>query len=194
MLATAKKEIVEEEAVDPFRQRIRAFWSGSVQWDCAMDRYSTLRVGGAARAVVQPASRAELASLVRGLAGGGVAWEVIGRGSNILVPDSGYDGVIILLGASFAGHEVRREMEGLVEIEVGGGCGLPRLVRWCSEQGLAGLEFAEGIPGSVGGAVRMNAGAYGQQMADRLSSVTLMDAGGKQAVLRAGERTVALCG
>jgi UDP-N-acetylmuramate dehydrogenase len=105
---------------------------------------------------------------------------VIGRGSNILVSDKGYPGVIIRLQGSLQG--IRRENEtlaaGKVIVKVGAGCNMAALLSWCGRQGLSGLEFMTGIPGSVGGAVRMNAGAWGAAIGELLHEVELIDFSG----------------
>jgi UDP-N-acetylmuramate dehydrogenase len=147
-----------------------------------MSRWCTLRVGGPAKAIAMPANRAELQGLLVLLVKLGVSWRVIGRGSNLLVSDAGYDGVIVLLGRKFAaivGRAGEKAGETLVQVEAG--CSLMKLVNWCAAQGLAGLEFAAGIPGSVGGAVVMNAGAWGKEMSDVLSSVTFLQQSGELA-------------
>jgi UDP-N-acetylmuramate dehydrogenase len=166
--------------LDNWPEQLRALWSGEIEWDSPMARWCTLQVGGSARAVATPASRAELQSLLTVLAKLGVCWQVIGRGSNLLVADAGYDGVIVMLGRKFAAIEQRAGEKGgesLVRVEAG--CSLMKLVNWCAAQGLAGLEFAAGIPGSVGGAVVMNAGAWGKEMSEVLSSVTFLRTSGE---------------
>jgi UDP-N-acetylmuramate dehydrogenase len=168
------------KGLDNWPEQLRALWSGEIEWDSPMARWCTLQVGGSARAVATPASRAELQSLLTVLAKLGVCWQVIGRGSNLLVADAGYDGVIVMLGRKFAAIEQRAGEKGgesLVRVEAG--CSLMKLVNWCAAQGLAGLEFAAGIPGSVGGAVVMNAGAWGKEMSEVLSSVTFLRTSGE---------------
>lgn len=163
---------------DPIRKKLLACWQGPVTWDCPLARYTTLRVGGPATALIEPASLAELETLLRGLHREGLPWQVIGRGSNILVADAGLPEVVILLGSSLAAIEaVGRDGEGqLVQAEAG--CSLARLVSWCTAAGLSGLEFAAGIPGSVGGAIVMNAGAWGREMSEPLHAlVTVEEAG-----------------
>lgn len=144
-----------------------------------MDRRCTLRAGGPARALVVPEGRRRLADLLVALEKVGAPWRVVGRGSNILVPDSGYDGVIILLGRNLS-TITRLPDEGEdVRVRAEAGCGLMRLVSWCAQQGLSGLEFAAGIPGSVGGAVAMNAGAWGGEIAHCLTALTLLAPSGE---------------
>jgi len=141
-------------------------------------------VGGPARFLACPASLAELQSLLAILAELGVKWLAIGRGSNLLVGDTGYDGVMVMLGRKFA--QISRPGEAnLVRAEAG--CSLMRLGNWCAEQGLSGLEFATGIPGSVGGAVVMNAGAWGEEIGGVLDSALFVDRTGRLVEKARGE-------
>lgn len=149
-------------------------WSGALRWDASLADFTTLRVGGPAAAVAMPASSAELVALLALLRAHDVPWRVIGRGSNLLVADRGYDGVVIVLDRRFGAIEPA----GPTAVRVEAGCGLARLLQWCAGQELAGLEFLAGIPGSVGGAVTMNAGAWGTEIADRIGAVELLDEGG----------------
>ncbi|MFH1020558.1 MAG: UDP-N-acetylmuramate dehydrogenase [Pseudomonadota bacterium] len=169
-----------EKRVDNWPEQLRNLWSGEIEWNSPMARWCTLQVGGPAKAVAMPASRAELQGLLAVLARLGVCWRVIGRGSNLLVSDAGFAGVVVMLGRKFAAIEQRAGGKGgeiLVQVEAG--CSLMKLVNWCAAQGLQGLEFAAGIPGSVGGAVVMNAGAWGMEMRDILASVTFLRGSGE---------------
>lgn len=169
-----------EKGKDNWPEQLRSLWPGEIEWDSPMSRWCTLQVGGPAKAIAMPANRAELQSLLAALAKLGVSWRVIGRGSNLLVSDAGYDGVIVMLGRKFAAIAERTgEKTGETLVQVEAGCSLMKLVNWCAAQGLAGLEFAAGIPGSVGGAVVMNAGAWGKEMSDALSSVTFLRQSGE---------------
>lgn len=166
--------------VDNWPEQLRDLWSGEIEWDSSMARWCTLQVGGPARAVAMPANREELRDILAVLGRLGVCWRVIGRGSNLLVSDAGYDGVIIMLGRKFSAIEQRvGEKDGASRVRVEAGCSLMKLVNWCAEHGLQGLEFAAGIPGSVGGAVVMNAGAWGKEISDALSSVTFLRGSGQ---------------
>lgn len=156
-------------------EQLKRLWQGRIMWSSPMARWCTLQVGGVAKAVALPTSEAELLGLIIVLRDLAVSWRVIGRGSNILVSDKGYDGVIIVLDKEFgAVDRLVSDIPGYELIRVEAGCGLMRLVNWTVEQGVSGLEFAVGIPGSVGGAVAMNAGAWGSEMADPLNAVTFV--------------------
>ncbi|MFC1524044.1 FAD-binding protein, partial [Thermodesulfobacteriota bacterium] len=155
------------------------FWQGEVLWDCSMAQFSTFKTGGSARAVVFPHTVEELIVLVRGLCQKKIFWKAIGRGSNILVRDEGFSGVVIMFGRDFSAIEKISESEKTVSVRVESGCSLARLLNWCLEQELSGLEFVTGIPGSIGGSVVMNAGAGGEDISGVLHSVTIMDPQGE---------------
>ena len=131
--------------------------------DVPLGPMTTLGVGGPARWYAEPRDEAELAAVLREL--GGRDLLVVGRGSNLLVGDRGWPGVAVRLGAGFKAMS----RDGLL-VTAGGGASMPALAAWLAAEGLAGLEFAAGIPATVGGSVRMNAGAHGGQTADRLVS------------------------
>jgi UDP-N-acetylenolpyruvoylglucosamine reductase len=139
-----------------------------------LSRKTTLRVGGAADVYVEPASEEDLANILRFCAAGRVPWLVLGRGSNILVKDAGVRGVVICLVQGPFG-QIRVQSQNLV---CGAGVKLKAVAAAAKRQKLAGLEFLEGIPGSVGGALRMNAGAMGSSTFDRVLSVRFMDESG----------------
>ena len=150
------------------RERIGACWSGEILWDCPLAGYSTLKVGGPADALIAPADRGELVRLLGCLSAAAVPWRIIGRGSNIVVADQGVEGVVIVLGREFAAiRELPAERGRLVEVEAG--CTLAKLGRWCQERGLSGLEFASGIPGTVGGAT----GDHHLQFRGRLGTASM---------------------
>ncbi|XOF33196.1 MAG: UDP-N-acetylmuramate dehydrogenase [Candidatus Electrothrix sp. YB6] len=171
------------------RERLAAGRQGRVQFDVPMGQYSTLRTGGRAGAFLDVHTRAELQSLLVLLQEEQLAFRVIGRGSNILVRDSGYPGVILRLQGEFDHIEIPEVAGEKKMIRAGAGCSLARLLSWCSGQGLAGLEFMAGIPGSIGGAVRMNAGAWGQEIGEQLRAVEVIDPqGNMQEISAAGLR------
>ena len=157
------------------RKTVQALWSGDVLLNCPMARYSTLRAGGETAALIEPRSIMELVQLVEGLSANRVEWLVIGGGSNILVSDQGFAGVVLHLGREFAGISAVAGEENVMLVTVEAGCSLARLVNWCLEEELTGLEFAAGIPGSIGGAVVMNAGAWGQEIGSLVQQVTVID-------------------
>ena len=136
-------------------------------------RLTTIGTGGPARFLGRPAAAAELAQMLAWAAAEGLDVAVIGLGSNLLVADEGYDGLALHLEGALAAIEI----EG-TSVRCGGGASLAAVVRRCSEAALAGIEFGCAIPGTVGGAVRMNAGAYGSEIRDVLRSADVVSAGG----------------
>src|SRR2546427_7189340 len=137
-------------------------------------RRTTLRVGGPADIYVEPASESDLGTVLAFCGEHKLPCFVLGRGSNLLVKDGGFRGVVICLAhANFS----RIDILG-ARMHCGAGARLKTVAVEAKRNGLAGLEFFEGIPGSVGGALRMNAGAMGSAMFDVVESVRLMDAGG----------------
>ena len=128
--------------------------------------------------MIQPDSKEALVCLVRRLSKEHVPWRVIGRGSNIVVADRGVDGVVIVLGRAFAAIKDLPGPDGHW-LSVEAGCSLARLLHWCCDHGVGGLEFASGIPGTIGGAIMMNAGAWGGEIAQVLRAVELLDEQGQ---------------
>lgn len=149
--------------------------SNPVQWDCSMKRYTSFSVGGTADALVRVQNNRELQELLCFLEQDMIGWRVVGKGTNILVRDEGFSGIIILLAGEFetiVEKESKRDTS--VILEVGCGCGIGRLGRYCADKGFSGLEFTTGIPGSLGGAVLMNAGAWGKEMASVVKKISLL--------------------
>ena len=135
-----------------------------VLWDEPMKNHTSFKIGGPAAALCAPKDRQQLRELVGFVQREGVDSWYIGNGSNLLVSDAGLNGIAILLDSGFDGEI---EVDGTVLLAPAGKK-LSALCAAACAAGLTGLEFAYGIPGSVGGAVYMNAGAYGGEMKDRL--------------------------
>ncbi len=147
---------------------------------------TTYRVGGAAAVLVEPESvdhLVVLSSTIRGAVEQGaddVEILVVGRGSNMLVADAGFHGVAVALGEGFSNVEIDDTV-----VHVGAAAKLPVVARQTASAGLTGFEWAVGVPGSIGGAVRMNAGGHGADMAASLAAVEVFDvAAGDKRVLR----------
>ncbi len=137
-----------------------------------MKRHTSFRAGGPADWYAAPETADELAAVCRACRKAGSRFYVIGNGSNLLVSDEGFRGVII-------STEKLRKLEAAGKsLKAGAGVLLSKAANEALKAGLSGLEFAAGIPGSVGGAVVMNAGAYGSEMKDVLKSVTVLDSDG----------------
>jgi UDP-N-acetylenolpyruvoylglucosamine reductase len=139
--------------------------------DEPMAKHTTLRVGGPADVYVEPASEADLAAILKFCDERGIKFFVLGRGSNLLVRDAGFRGVVICLAQpAFSKIEIRGD-----KMFCGAGARLKNVSIEARRNGLSGFEFFEGIPGSVGGALRMNAGAMANATFDIVESVRLMD-------------------
>ncbi|MFZ1879878.1 MAG: UDP-N-acetylmuramate dehydrogenase [Gaiellaceae bacterium] len=136
-------------------------------------RYTTIGTGGAARFFARPQTLDELAELLRWAAGEGVAVETIGLGSNLLVADEGVDALVLKLAGELAAARV----EGNVLVAGGGAPNAVALHR-ARAAGLGGFEFAAAIPGTAGGGVRMNAGAYGTDWREVMTEAVVVDASG----------------
>ena len=136
-----------------------------------MARHTMYRIGGPARFYVQVASVGALKHLVEVCRCSGVPWTAVGRGSNLLVADEGYPGVVIALGRDFRTFRFDDEAK---RFYVGAGVPLSSVVQEAFRRSLAGLEFAVGTPGTVGGALRMNAGSRDEWIGSRVVSVTTL--------------------
>jgi UDP-N-acetylmuramate dehydrogenase len=158
----------------PIAQELRARFPGlPVLEREPMARHCAFRIGGPAELFLEPADAETLAALLRILKEADVPCTVIGNGTNLLVADAGVRGAVLHLGAAFGGVRI----EG-ARVTAEAGATLAQLATAARDAGLAGLEFAHGIPGSLGGAVIMNAGAYGGEMKDVVVSVRYLDAQG----------------
>ena len=146
-----------------------------VEADYRLSKLTTVRTGGPADFYARPASEGELVDLLRWAEDEGRPVAVVGSGSNLLVADEGFRGLVLKLGGSLT--EVERDGERLV---CGGGARLPSAAARAAGWGLTGLEFGVNIPGTVGGAVRMNANAYGGELGRVLESVSICTASGSE--------------
>ncbi|MCZ7530869.1 MAG: UDP-N-acetylmuramate dehydrogenase [Acidimicrobiia bacterium] len=143
---------------------------GHVHHDVPARELTTYRLGGPVAALVRLRSEEDLRATSKAMAGTDVPVLVIGRGSNIVVADEGFPGVGLILEGEFDHIDIAED-----RVRAGGSVPLPVLARRAAAAGRAGLEFYVGIPGSVGGAVRMNAGGHGRSTADVLIEARLVD-------------------
>lgn len=146
-----------------------------------MWKHTTFRVGGEADCFVRISSPSQLAGLIPRLKENKIPWFIMGNGSNLLVGDKGFRGVILQIGSKMGALSTEGS-----RIRAGAGALLSAAAKYAMEQGLAGLEFASGIPGTVGGGVMMNAGAYGGEMKQVIRSVTVLDENGRVFELESG--------
>ncbi len=138
-------------------------------------RKTTIKLGGPARFYAEPASEIDVAYLLREARDAGLPVLPLGRGSNLIVADAGFDG--LALGFKHATWQ-RLELDSEGRVVAGAGVRLKQLCAFAAKNGLGGFEFMEGIPGTVGGSLRMNAGAMGGWMFDRVATVCFIDAEG----------------
>jgi UDP-N-acetylmuramate dehydrogenase len=157
-----------EEILGPLAQRGRS-----------LGEFTTYRLGGPAAIYVEAHCVEDLLNVSRAHQASGLKVLMIGRGSNLLIADSGFEGIAVRLAGGFE-HITDIEGQGAngarsMQLEVGAAVALPVLARRSAAMGLQGMEWAVGVPGSVGGAVRMNAGGHGSDMARHLISVEVLD-------------------
>jgi len=148
-----------------------------------LSRYTTWRIGGPARYLVLPADAEDVVRALELAHDRGLPWLVLGLGSNVLVKDAGFPGVVIRPGKGLD----RFEMKGATAI-VGAGLPTPLLARRTAELGFVGVERFVGIPGAVGGGIYMNAGCHGAEFAEVVTEVTVLDERGK--VKQLGRRQI----
>ncbi len=142
---------------------------GRVRHDEPMERHTSYRIGGPARWFVSVESLDALSLALRECDRAEIPWTIVGQGSNLLVADTGYDGAVIVLSGEFKQWSFDKDT---TTFTVGAAVSLARIVQEAYRQGLSGLEFAVGIPGSIGGAVRMNAGNRSEWMSSRILWLT----------------------
>jgi len=144
--------------------------SSKIKYDEPMKKYTTLKVGGKADVLVLPEEIQDVKQVLNYAKQNNIPVTVIGNGSKLLVKDDGIRGIVIKFGSKFANIDIDGEY-----VTVQAGMTLPRLAIIARENSLSGLEFASGIPGNIGGAVYMNAGAYGSEMSNVIVEVTYID-------------------
>ncbi len=162
-----------------WKKELRNLAKGKVLFDEGMDRHTSIGVGGRADALAFPESAAELGRLVAFLRAEGVPVFFVGNGTNLIVRDGGVRGAVVSTkGLRSVRVENRGEHRAALHAEAG--ASLAEVVTLAAREGLTGLEFCAGIPGSVGGGIRMNAGAWGSEMKDVLESVDWLNGGGNR--------------
>ena len=157
-----------------FKQLCEIAGKENVRTDEPMKQHTTFRIGGAADYFVSPQTTDQIKNIIDLCKSEAMPWYVIGNGSNLLVGDKGIPGVVIEFGANASFIEVKENM-----IRAEAGALLSKVAHKALEASLGGMEFAAGIPGSIGGAVVMNAGAYGGEMKDILVSADLLTKDGE---------------
>ncbi|HZX47913.1 MAG TPA: UDP-N-acetylmuramate dehydrogenase [Nitrospirota bacterium] len=167
-------------------RQLSSLFSGlnsTVLFNEPMNKYTSFRIGGPAEAMVFPCDETELSEIIHIAGSEGIPLFVLGKGTNILVGDKGLQGIVVSLSSHLTGECFRqvtkiREVNDIVYIYAGAGTALARLLRYSIQNSLSGLEFTAGIPGSLGGAVIMNAGSYGREMKDVIDLVRVFNSDG----------------
>ncbi|MED3552281.1 UDP-N-acetylmuramate dehydrogenase [Cytobacillus praedii] len=160
--------------MNEFISKLQELNIGIVKENEPLANHTTMKIGGPADIFIEPSSIENMIKTMELINEYKVNWTAIGRGSNLLVSDLGIEGAVIKLGRGMSKLEING-----TEVTAGGGYSLVSLSTQLSRQGLSGLEFASGIPGSVGGAVFMNAGAHGSDISKILTKALILFENGK---------------
>jgi UDP-N-acetylmuramate dehydrogenase len=174
---------MEQEAGTPLMRALRATAGLKVKADEPLARYTSMKIGGPADYFIEVETTAALIETLRLLDLHKISFCLLGKGSNVLVSDLGVRGAVLRLGGEFKRVSWREEDEH-ASVDVGAAFAVTQLVRDAARRGYGGLEFAEGIPGSVGGALVMNAGAYGSEMEKIVERVDVVSLAGGVAFQR----------
>lgn len=150
----------------------------NIKFNEPMKKHTSFRVGGNADVLIEPKNEDEIKNLIKYLKEKNIYYIIIGNGSNLLVKDGGIKGVVIKISKNFSDFEINEET-----LTAKSGAMLSVIGKAVQRQGLTGFEFAAGIPGTIGGALTMNAGAYGGEMKDIVKDVTVIDENGDIKVL-----------
>ncbi len=160
------------------KEELKSLLKGKSSFDAPMAKYTSLGVGGRADALVFPQDEEDLREILQFAKERAIPYYILGNGTNVVVRDRGLRGIVISLCRGFRRVRIigREDEEVLIDAEAG--VNLKHLVRFTRERNLTGLEAFTGIPGTVGGALAMNAGAFGSEMRDVVKSVTMMEGTG----------------
>ena len=170
--------MVEKDSDSPLAPELTAFAGVTVKTAEPLARYTSMKIGGPADYFIEVENDRALARVLTLLDRHRMAFFLLGNGSNVLISDRGVRGAVIRLTGDFKRVEWR-EAGDIVQVKVGAAYAVTQLVRQAMRRGYAGLEFAEGIPGTVGGALFMNAGAYGSEFEKVVDEVDAMSAQGE---------------
>lgn len=161
---------------------------GTILCDERMARHTTYQIGGPAALYVECASTGDITRTLAVLSRYGLPWTIVGKGSNILVADEGYEGAVLTLGREFRSYSFpSRDEADLNTVVAGGGVILSRLVQDAFKNGYAGFEFAVGVPGTLGGALFMNAGTREEWIGSIVESITVLRPGSGLVRYRKGD-------
>lgn len=153
---------------------------GKTKFECGMDQYTTFRVGGKAAAICFPEDLKALERILSFIRSEGMPYFVMGKGSNLLVRDRGFSGVAIMLKGRLA--SIQMDIVDDCMVNAWAGAKISDLLSFCKRHDLAGVEFLAGIPGTVGGATIMNAGAFGGDVSSVIGAIQTMTCSGEMVV------------
>jgi len=157
------------------KEKLRSIVSGTILFDEPMSKHTSYGIGGPAQAYITPNNKEDLKSILKYSKQEKIPTYFVGSGSNILVSDNGIDGIVISLGKSFKKLEINKN-----KVFAETGVMLGKMVKECVKQNLSGLESLIGVPGTIGGALIMNAGAFGGEISNYLENVTVVTMSGKE--------------
>jgi UDP-N-acetylmuramate dehydrogenase len=160
------------------KRKLEGFFRGKLLYDTPLKGFCSFKAGGSTEVIAFPDDIDDLRGLYRFLQEEKMAFLVMGEGTNLLVRDGGFKGVVVKLAPGFTRVSLPETKGKQAYVKAQAGARLSRVLSFACEHGLAGMEFAGGIPGSVGGAVAMNAGAYGGEMKDIVASIRVLAADG----------------
>ena len=149
-------------------------FKGKILYQVPLSRYTSLHVGGIADIMIYPANMQELQTVINYSRKHAMPYCIMGRGTNLLIKDGGIRGIVIKLSRCCNTIKITETVKSQVTLTAGAGVSLRRLLTFAVEGSLSGLEFLSGIPGSLGGALAMNAGAQGKEMKDVTDTITLL--------------------
>jgi UDP-N-acetylmuramate dehydrogenase len=155
-------------------KELRKFVKGKMLSHVPLSRYTSLRVGGPAEIMIYPSNVMEIQKIIHFSQTHAIPYFIIGRGTNLLIKDGGLRGIVIKLSRGLKKIKIVEALRNHTKVMVEAGVSLRRLLTFSIERSLSGLEFLSGIPGSIGGALTMNAGAHGRQMQDVTQSLILV--------------------
>ena len=152
-----------------------------IKYNEEMKNYTSFKIGGPAECLIKVTSEEELKEVVRYCKENKTPLTILGNGSNVLVSDDGIKGITIII--KIEKLEIKKQEDGKVNIKVGAGEKLGKIARKFLEEDITGFEELSGIPGTIGGAIRMNAGAHGKEMKDIVKNIKLIDYNGIEKTL-----------
>jgi UDP-N-acetylmuramate dehydrogenase len=165
---------MDDAVGEPVRTWLRERFGDRVRFAEPLSRHTSFRIGGPADAWIEVESAAELCAVQRAARAHGVPWGVLGIGTNVLVADRGMRGIVLKLGRALGRFDWRQDGDGWA-VRAGAAAPFKKLVMDAAARGLSGLEFAEGIPGSIGGGLLMNAGAFGGEISHCCTGIVVVD-------------------